>query len=134
MKQRHEASIYLRRDVWAFVKIAPVAGERKVRLVVASPVLPGDDVFDVERNEREFILVAPTILAPVASTSSHVSSECSIDRHSRQAAPSVEMILRAFACRTPRKLIARTQVSYSARSSPESTPSLDFSASWSIRS
>lgn len=52
------------REVWPFVKIAMMAGERQVFRRVLSAVLTWDDVFDVER-QRFASLCKATIFASV---------------------------------------------------------------------
>jgi hypothetical protein len=89
VEQRNELPADLRRDVRALVEIAPMARKTKVCFVVGSDVLSVDYVLDMERVERELILVTAAILAPIPGTS--------VDKLTEPA--SIGMIVRASCLR-----------------------------------
>jgi hypothetical protein len=62
------------REVRPFVRVAAVAGEGEATGIVDAAVLPGYDVFDVERNKWCRILWHTAILRRVASTPSNKHS------------------------------------------------------------
>src|SRR5581483_1007005 len=104
-----------------------VAG--KVLRAVAAAVLPGDDMVDVEAEERLVLLAEAAVLAALARPLADQPARRGI----HQGFAGRRRAARAFACRMARKLPKRTAVSYSSRSSGVSRPSLHLSASSSMR-
>jgi hypothetical protein len=81
-----------------------MAGKGEVIRVVGAAVLPGDDVLDVERDQRDVFLQQPTVFAaPPSSRSNEVAD--GPRRHAPEARKSVP---RALACRIVRKSRAAT--------------------------
>jgi hypothetical protein len=52
-------------EVWAFVKIAAMASERKIFDIIAAAVLTGDNVFDLMRH-RAMLLAKLAVLATIS--------------------------------------------------------------------
>lgn len=57
-----------------------MAREREVFGIIAAPVLPGDDVFDMESVERLIVLMDAAILAPLSGPVPHKVSQRVIHR------------------------------------------------------
>ena len=67
MKQRHQLT-RLRidaRKIGSLVQIAPIAGQREVRGMVAAAMLSGDNVFYVEEREWQCCLRELAVFTPV---------------------------------------------------------------------
>jgi len=62
------------REIGAFAKIAPPAGERQILFVVSSPVASGDDVLNLKKL-REVTLRDVTILTPASGSVAHKISD-----------------------------------------------------------
>lgn len=108
MEQRNELPLHSRRDIAALVKIAPMAGKTTIGFVAYPTVLAGDDVFDVERDERQLVLVQTAVFAPIIRPLANETAKRGVDGHDGQRGESDAMTARALACNTPMKLIART--------------------------
>lgn len=127
VKQRDQQAIDVGRQIWAFVKIAPVAGKAQIKIFIRPAVLSCHDMFNVKSNKRENVLMTSAILAAILCTLADPSSCGSVNGHWDQ--PEMpEITARAFSWSRLIKLMARTQASYSDRSSAVSVPSVDFSA------
>ena len=81
MKQGDELTVHVRGQIRSLVKVAPMARERKIGLVVRAAMLPGDDVFDVESDERQFVLMASAVFTAVPRAVTDEAAERSINRH-----------------------------------------------------
>lgn len=59
MKESHDLACggINAREIGTFLKIAMVAGQGKIIRLVASPMLPGNDMFDVKAVIRLLVLV-----------------------------------------------------------------------------
>jgi hypothetical protein len=85
-----------------------MTGKTQVVSLVATLVLLRNYVVHVQRDERQFVLVQVTILAAISRAVANETTECGVDSHANQRAVSAVRIARAFACRTPMKLMVRT--------------------------
>jgi hypothetical protein len=92
------------REIRPFVQVAVIAGEGEVIGVVGAAVLPGDDVLDVKRDERDVLLQQPTVFAAPPSPRSNEIADGS-RRHAPEARTSAP---RALVCRIVRKSRAAT--------------------------
>ena len=66
MKQRDELAVDVRGQILSLEKIAPMARETEIGFVVRAVMLPGDDVIDVERDERQVVLVTATVFTAIS--------------------------------------------------------------------
>jgi hypothetical protein len=57
--------------IWPFVQIAPIASQRQIGRIIAAAMLPGNNVFNMERGESHGRLrkatVFTSILRPVSN-------------------------------------------------------------------
>jgi len=60
------------------------AREAQVQWIVATSVLPGDDVLDMKREKVEIVLVNAAILTAVSSTPSNEQAHSGIDHHASE--------------------------------------------------
>lgn len=58
-----------------------MARETKIGLIVYTAMLPGNDVLDVERDQRQFVLMTSAVLAAVSSTITYETTKSRVDRH-----------------------------------------------------
>ncbi len=105
-----------------------IARQGQVGGVIRAAMLLGNDVVNMEGRERLLRLRDPAIFTAVARTLAHQAARCRVDHagvwlNNR----------RALACSTLMNSMAATAVSYSARSSADSCPSVHLSASSSRR-
>ena len=56
------------RQIRTLVEIAVIASQCQIAVVIATPVLSGDDVFGVKTQERQVILMQTAVFATVAGT------------------------------------------------------------------
>ena len=81
MKRHHKFTANQSRQVCSFVQIAPVACHTEFGLMVRTTMLPGNDVFDMERQERLIVLMKAAVFTPVPGTLSDKSASGSINSH-----------------------------------------------------
>ena len=81
MKERCQCAVHKSRQVWPFVKITPVARKAEIGIVVGSAMLFGNDVLDMECDERQNVLMTFAVLALVPGTLADQSSCGGIDCH-----------------------------------------------------
>ena len=81
MKQRDELTVDVRGQVRSLVKIAPMARETKIGLVVRAAMLFRNNVFDVERDERQLVLMAAAVFTAVLRTVADETAKSGVDRH-----------------------------------------------------
>jgi len=75
VEQRHCFVADSTRKIRTFGAIALVAGQREVTWPIGAVVLPGDDMFDVERQQRIVVLMNPAVLTPIASAPPNQASK-----------------------------------------------------------
>ena len=66
------------RKVWSFVLIAMMTSEGKIARFITPSVLLGNDVLDVEAEEKVVVLVHAAILTPISGTLPHQTAGCFI--------------------------------------------------------
>lgn len=71
MKERNEVCVDMRREIRPFVKIAPVAGQAQIGLIISATVLSSDDMLDMKGDKWQIFLPAVTVLTAVLSPLSH---------------------------------------------------------------
>jgi hypothetical protein len=91
-------------QVRPFVEVAMMTRKREVRRIVGATVLPGDNVFDVKRHEREVRLSEPAILAALSCS---LADELA-NRGVRHAEGLLARKTRALRCKIPMTWIACT--------------------------
>jgi len=82
-----------RRKVRSLERVAAVACQRQIGIIIYPTMLPGDDVFDMKAGS-DMNLQYATILTPLPCAASHKSQGCGIHQLARPA-----RILRALAWR-----------------------------------
>lgn len=82
MKQRYELTVNVRGQIRPFVKTAPMARQTEIRFFVCAAMLPGDDVFNMERNKQQLALVASAAFTSVRGTLTNKTAKSGFDRHS----------------------------------------------------
>jgi len=84
-------------------QIAVDAGKGKVPEFIATPMLSGSDVFNLQRCERRLILVKPTVLTSIVGSLPNKSFRRCVHYASKS-----DISLRTLACRIATNLLART--------------------------
>src|SRR5487761_1796383 len=87
MKERRDpvrVGIYARK-ITALPQVAFAAGEGKVLHIVRAAVLAGNDVFDMQRDERRIRLATPAILATVGCSLANRNAEHGLHRLTTRA-------------------------------------------------
>lgn len=115
-------------EVRPLVQVAEIASESEVVRVIATVVFPGNDVLDVKAQSWHDVLRKPAVLAAVLSACPNHSAETCF--HGRA---SLARTTRASVCSSVSISRAKTDDSYSARSSGVSSPSVHLSAKTSSR-
>lgn len=79
-------------QVRSLVQVTTITGQREIRRIVGAPVLPGNDVFDLQ-CQRRMPLCQPTILASVLSSKPDRIAERGIHRQNlfRQKSASLSL-------------------------------------------
>ena len=53
IEERYELPGFQAGDIWSFMQVAPMASEAEIGLIIGASMLPRDDVFDMEDEQRE---------------------------------------------------------------------------------
>jgi len=88
-------------EIGTLVQIAVDASEREILLIIAPPVLAGNDVLDMQSGKRRIVLMKETILTAIPRTP---SDECP---HGGSHAAPADLNLRASRRSTATNLLAR---------------------------
>lgn len=71
VKQRDELAVDPSGEIRPLMEIAPMTRETKIGFVVGSVMLFGDDVFNMECDERQFVLMESAVFTAVPCAVTH---------------------------------------------------------------